>query len=76
MKLNFLMHHLPVVAISSEVISAVESIIMHALCVFYNLPGGNSVVVAIVVELHWSLNRTSAMCTHSVVPDTLLISMK
>ena len=79
MKLNLLMHHLPVVAISSEVISAVKSIIMHALCVFYHLPGGNSVVElvgATVVESHWSLNLTSAMCTHSIVPDVLLISMK
>ena len=28
------------------------------------------------VESHWSLNLTSAMCTHSILPDTLLISMK
>ena len=49
------MHHLPVVAISSEVISAVKLIITNALCVFYHLPGGNSVVElvgAIVVESH------------------------
>ena len=33
-------------------------------------------VGAIVDESHWSLNLTSAMCTHSILPDTLLISMK
>ena len=55
----------------------IACVILHLPVVSYSVRGlVFGLVVAIVVESHSSLNLTSAMCTHSIVPDTLLISMK